>query len=187
MMIIGSRVQKNKFANYKYKRIVAIDPGFSGAVACLDLDTNNNVIAHYADYFPTEVKKVGKANRTYYELTTLKSLIRNYANIICFDVDIVIEHSQSMPHDGRVQAFAFGYSFGLLHGLCLSLRDNITLVKPNVWKKVFVEKGADKEASRLKAIELFPQMADKLKLKKSHGLAEALLIAEWQRRKLLNE
>jgi hypothetical protein len=40
----------------------------------------------------------------------------------------------------------------------------------------------EKDESRLKALQLFPQCADNLKLKKHHGRAEALLMAEYLRR-----
>ena len=39
-----------------------------------------------------------------------------------------------------------------------------------------------KDASRYKAMQLFPQLADQLNLKKHEGRADALLIAEWRRR-----
>jgi crossover junction endodeoxyribonuclease RuvC len=43
--------------------------------------------------------------------------------------------------------------------------------------------GKDKDASRIIAVQLFPQMAMELKLKKYNGRAEALLLAEYLRRK----
>jgi crossover junction endodeoxyribonuclease RuvC len=49
-----------------------------------------------------------------------------------------------------------------------------TPVRPVVWKKTF-SLGKDKEASRLRAMQLFPG-AD-LRQKKNHGRAEALLLA----------
>ena len=54
-----------------------------------------------------------------------------------------------------------------------------------VWKKglgltdsskAYVDK---KEASRLMALDLYPELADELKRKKDNGRAEALLLIEW--------
>jgi len=43
--------------------------------------------------------------------------------------------------------------------------------------------GKEKDASRLKAIQLFPLSASNLSRKKDHGRADALLIAAYYRRK----
>jgi crossover junction endodeoxyribonuclease RuvC len=42
--------------------------------------------------------------------------------------------------------------------------------------------GADKDASRLMAQQLFPTLVSELKRKKDHGRADAVLLAEWLRR-----
>ena len=47
------------------------------------------------------------------------------------------------------------------------------------WKKYFGLVKTDKEASRQKALELFPAAARFLSLKKHHGRAEAILIAHY--------
>lgn len=41
--------------------------------------------------------------------------------------------------------------------------------------------GKDKDGSRLVAMRLFPEASDRLHLKKHHGRADALLIAEFLR------
>ena len=42
--------------------------------------------------------------------------------------------------------------------------------------------GKEKDASRVKAMQLYPQIADQLSRKKDHGRADALLMAAWAQR-----
>lgn len=42
--------------------------------------------------------------------------------------------------------------------------------------------GKEKDAARVKAMQLFPQVADQLSRKKDHGRADALLICAWAQR-----
>jgi len=67
---------------------------------------------------------------------------------------------------------------GIWLGVMAALRMPYTPVRPVVWKKAF-SLGKDKEASRLRAQQLFP--AADLRRKKDHGRAEALLLAWYGR------
>jgi crossover junction endodeoxyribonuclease RuvC len=67
---------------------------------------------------------------------------------------------------------------GIWLGVMAALRMPYTPVRPVVWKKAF-SLGKDKEASRLRAQQLFPS-AD-LRRKRDHGRAEALLLAWYGR------
>jgi hypothetical protein len=91
---------------------------------------------------------------------------------------IVIEHVNSMPRDGVVQAFSLGYGFGLWVGLLHGLGHTPLLVKPSVWKKK-LQLSSDKEESRLEALALYPQARHFLTLKKHHNRAESLLLAHY--------
>ena len=72
--------------------------------------------------------------------------------------------------------FTVGLGYGAWLGVLATLRLPYTAVRPVVWKKAF-SLGKDKEASRLRAMQLYPG-AD-LRLKKHHGRAEALLLAHY--------
>ena len=53
-----------------------------------------------------------------------------------------------------------------------------TLVTPTKWKPaVGIHTGADKEASRQRALQLFPDQAVNLARKKDHARADAMLLA----------
>jgi crossover junction endodeoxyribonuclease RuvC len=96
---------------------------------------------------------------------------------------IAIESVHSMPGQGVRSTFDFGMNFGIWLGVIAALNIPMELVTPQEWKKHYGLIGKDKDASRIIAVQLFPQMAMELKLKKYNGRAEALLLAEYLRRK----
>jgi crossover junction endodeoxyribonuclease RuvC len=74
--------------------------------------------------------------------------------------------------------------FGLLEGVATVVpHSTVIKIPPRRWQKWWGIKKADKEFSRELASEHFPVYADRLARKKDHNRAEALLIAEYTRRK----
>lgn len=57
-------------------------------------------------------------------------------------------------------------------------------VQPQTWKRFFGLNGAEKDDSRIKAIAMWPGLADQLKRKKDHNRAESLLIGHYGLRNL---
>jgi hypothetical protein len=91
-------------------------------------------------------------------------------------VHVVIEEAQAMPGQGTRSMFTIGLGMGVWLGILGALGLAHTRVRPVVWKQA-LKLGKDKEAARLRAMQLFPR-AD-LRLKKHHNRAEALLLAYW--------
>jgi len=86
----------------------------------------------------------------------------------------ILEESQAMPGQGTRSMFTVGVGFGLWLGVLAALQMPYTRIRPQVWKKA-LGLGKDKEAARLRAMQLYPG-AD-LRRKQDHGRAEALLLA----------
>ena len=90
-----------------------------------------------------------------------------------------------MPGQGPRSMFTTGYGYGLWIGLLTTLQLPYTPIRPGIWKRTLAL-GKDKEASRVRAMQLYPG-AD-LRRKRDHGRAEALLLApyglRWQRENL---
>lgn len=85
--------------------------------------------------------------------------------------------------------FNFGANFGYIQGILEALRFPYELIAPQKWKKEF-SLTSDKKASIRTAQRLFPGvslLADKHCRVESDGMAEALLLAEYARRKLNRE
>ena len=155
---------------------VGIDPGSSGAVAFIyddgTVDLNDMPISSLQ-------KKSGTGTKWQTDGYKLSGLLKRNERMAVF-----VEKVQSMPTDGHTGAFSFGQSYGTILGVLGALRITPDFVLPQVWKKHWGLIKTTKEGSRLKALEMWPAARPGLKRKKDHGRAEALLIAEYGRRKL---
>jgi hypothetical protein len=149
--------------------ICGVDPGLSGAVAVLA--AAGTLVALWDT--PTLSLKVARGTKQCYDIPGMVALLQPYAGA---GLHAVIEESQAMPGQGTRSMFTIGYGYGLWLALLTALQMPYTPVRPGVWKKAF-SLGKDKEASRLRAMQLYP--AADLRRKKDHGRAEALLLAWW--------
>jgi len=95
------------------------------------------------------------------------------------DICVVVEHVTAMPGQGVTSMFNFGQSFGVIKGICSAMKLPIHFVRPTKWKKYFNLINTTKDASRSRAIEIFPKVSDKLKRKKDSNKADAILIASY--------
>lgn len=103
-----------------------------------------------------------------------------------FSGKCVLEKVNAMPHQGVVSMFNFGMNYGFIQGVLKAYNIPFELVPPQKWKKEF-SVTSDKNTSIEVAKRLFPQVNLKAteRCKKDHdGMAEALLLAEYCRRKL---
>ena len=75
--------------------------------------------------------------------------------------------------------FNFGQSFGIIKGICSALSLPIYFVRPTKWKKHFNLIKTNKDASRTKVIEVYPEISSKLSKKKDSNKADAVLIARY--------
>jgi hypothetical protein len=146
------------------KVYVGIDPGKTGAVAVLH---NPEDITFYE----TQEFLVSHQDR-------ISSPIFSF-----IEVFVCIEKAQPFPDQGVVSVFSYGVEYGKMIGMLKVLDIPFAEIHPNLWKKEFSLFHQPKERSVEVAKQLFPSVVDKLTLKKHHNRAEALLIAEYARRK----
>jgi hypothetical protein len=150
---------------------IGIDPGLGGAVAILGAE---GVLEGLYDT-PVLTLKVQRGTRVAYDVPGLVALLEPYSSR---QVHVVIEESQPMPGQGSRSMFVCGLGYGLWLGVLGALRMAYTAVRPAVWKRS-MGLSKDKEASRLRAQQLYPG-AD-LRRKRDHGRAESLLLAHFGR------
>ena len=81
-----------------------------------------------------------------------------------------------MPGQGVTSMFNFGQTFGAIKGVCAALGLSIYLVRPSKWKKHFELINSSKDASRTKAIQIYPNLSNQLS-KKDVNKSDAILIA----------
>tara|TARA_B100000579_G_C22526627_1_gene708757 strand:- start:371 stop:775 length:405 start_codon:yes stop_codon:yes gene_type:complete len=95
------------------------------------------------------------------------------------NVKVVIEQVSAMPGQGVTSMFNFGQSFGVLKGICSAMQLSVYFVRPAKWKKYFNLINSEKDASRTKAIEVFPYISQQLSRKKDSNKADAILISSF--------
>ncbi len=153
--------------------IIGIDPGISGAMCFFEEGIVKEVI-------DMPVMADGKKNKRQVNGPQIVHEIqKRIANIPKKNIFVVVEHVSAMPGQGVTSMFNFGQSFGLIKGICSAMQLPIYFVRPVKWKKYFNLIKTDKEASRSKAIEIFPYIYSKLSKKKDNNKADAILIASF--------
>ena len=152
-------------------RIIGIDPGLSGAIAILD---DNKI----KELFDMPVMPDGKKNKRQLNSALLVKLIKdNIKNLE--DTVMVVEQVNAMPGQGVTSMFNFGQTFGAIKGICAALGLPIFFVRPAKWKKHFELINSSKDASRTKAIEMYPSISEQLSKKKDVNKSDAILIARY--------
>ena len=152
-------------------RIIGIDPGLSGGIAILE---DNKV----KEMFDMPVMADGKKNKRQLNNALLVQLIKENIKDI-EDTVVVVEQVNAMPGQGVTSMFNFGQTFGAIKGICAALGLPISFVRPTKKKKHFELINSSKDASRTKAIEMYPSIAVKLSKKKDVNKSDAVLIARY--------
>ena len=97
-----------------------------------------------------------------------------------------LEHVGARPGQGVTSMFSFGENFGFIQGLLTPYSIPFELVRPQKWKKEF-SITADKNSSIAVCKRLFPDVSllpTARCTKDNDGIAEALLMAEYAKRRL---
>ena len=151
--------------------VIGIDPGISGAICFFENGQVKEIINMPVMADGKKNKRQINGPQTYNEI--LKR-INNYPKK---DIIVVIEQVSAMPGQGVTSMFNFGQSFGVIKGICAALSLPIYFVRPAKWKKHFNLIKTNKDASRTKVIEVYPEISSKLHRKKDSNRADAILIA----------
>ena len=151
--------------------IIGIDPGISGSICFFEDGKILDVVE-----MPTMTE--GKKNKRQVNGSQIYNEIsKKIKHIDKKDIKVIVEQVSAMPGQGVTSMFNFGQSFGILKGICSAMQLPIYFVRPAKWKKYFNLINAEKDASRTKAIEIFPYFSYNLAKKKDSNKADAILIA----------
>lgn len=147
--------------------IIGIDPGQRGGVAVL-----------------TEQGAVVFA----YAMPIIETFIDEMRNTLSSDpfTFVFIEKAQSMPGNKAASMFNYGTHFGEMLGVLKTLQIPHELVHPRTWSKE-LHAGTKAQDTKLRSIEaarrLFPSEKTVRDNRPHDGIVEAILIAEYGRRK----
>jgi crossover junction endodeoxyribonuclease RuvC len=159
-----------------------IDPGNDGCLVLLY--ENGQIEFHDA---PTAIVKSGKRNRTVLVPQEMASRLQDVKGSGLYPgfLHVCVEQVSAMPKQGVSSSFNFGMGYGMWLGILAALRIPYTLVTPNRWKKeMMAGMGKEKEASCVRAAQLFPHASERLQRPKRgggtvylDGRGDALLLA----------
>ena len=147
---------------------IGIDPGKSGGIACIDTESGISYTVPYSD-------------KDLLDMCCNESFGGKTEHIVC-----CLEKVSAMPGQGVVSMFSFGQSVGYIKGVLEAFRIPYQEIIPRKWKGEF-GLSSEKAASAEVCGKLFPDISllATPRSKKPHdGMAEALLMAEYARRKL---
>ena len=153
--------------------IIGIDPGISGSICFFEDGKILDVIEMPTMTDGKKNKKQVNGAQIYNEISTKISEIEKK------NIRVIIEQVSAMPGQGVTSMFNFGQSFGILKGICSAMQLPMYFVRPAKWKKYFSLINSEKDASRTKAIEMFPYFSSQLSKKKDSNKADAILIASF--------
>ena len=144
------------------KTYIGIDPGKSGALALLTEDGQCTVVPFQESAY-----------------TAILKAASGPSSVCC------LEKVGAMPGQGVVSMFNFGHNLGYIEGLLQAFDIPYQLVPPQTWKKEFCV-TSDKNTSIEVCRKLFPHVClipTARSRKPSDGMAEAMLMAEYARRR----
>jgi len=153
--------------------IIGIDPGISGSICFFQDGVIKDVVE-----MPTMIE--GKKNKKQVNGSQIfNEISEKIKNMDKKNIKVVIEHVTAMPGQGVTSMFNFGQSFGIIKGICSAMQLSVYFVRPAKWKKYFNLINSEKDASRTRAIEIFPYYSSHLSRKKDSNKADAILIASF--------
>jgi len=153
--------------------IIGVDPGISGSI-CFFKD------GRILDVIEMPTMNEGKKNKRQVNGSQIfNEIFERIEKIEKHEIKAVIEQVSAMPGQGVTSMFNFGQSFGILKGICSAMQLPMYFVRPAKWKKYFNLINTEKDASRTRAIEIFPYFSSQLSKKKDSNKADAILIASF--------
>jgi len=169
---------------------VGIDLGLKGAIVIIDKQGN-----HLQSFdMPTIKVTTGKKKKNEVDLPNLKNIINNNIN---YNDYVIIEKTQAVPSlPGKITSspqanHSLGFLEGFVTGILSQRNVRHELQLPSVWQRYYGIRGKGKDtkvASYKIASKIFPQMVfHTIRGRMLDGRADAVLLAEWARRRLTNE
>lgn len=148
--------------------VMGVDPGTAGAASVLN-SYGNAVFSGPFRPNMTETEAVCVAEQAV-------AFLRKEQGNVCY-----FEKVGFIRGDGGKGAYTFGLVNGLVRGALLALKVEVRLVPPMLWQaRMQCLTGGNKNVSRIRAQEIFPEMFPKGTFKyEADNIADSLLIARY--------
>jgi crossover junction endodeoxyribonuclease RuvC len=148
-------------------KILGVDPGIRGGLAVVLLNANGARLLDAID-----IPVIGTAAKERVDIIALRDWV-----LAQQPAHALIERAQAMPKQGASSGFKYGRAVGAIEAVIVGCAVPMTIIEPATWKKFHGLRGGEKELSRQRALQLFPDAHALLARKRDHGRAEAALIA----------
>lgn len=156
---------------------LGIDCGLQGGIAVF-----GDTVEIYSIPIVTEKKE--KSIKRKYDIKAIKDIFLKYWSTK-ESIHVFIEKTQAFPGQGGVSMWSIGFGDGMYQGILTALQIPYEVVHPKKWQKEFSISGKTKSLSFEVANRLYPHL--KLTTERGKildGLCDALLIAEYGKRKI---
>ena len=144
-----------------YRAWIGVDPGKTGAMVLISED-GDTLIHDYSGMVDAH--------------ETLMAWMTEYSV-----VGAAVERQHAFPGQGVSSMFSLGENYGAWQQLFVCHAIPLVTVAPKDWQKGLIPPKSHKDYHLDVARKMFPHA--ELILKKHHGRADALLIADWLRRR----
>ena len=149
-------------------RVLGVDPGIRGGLAIIAVEDGTAPRMVEAIDIPI----IGTNAKERIDAIAIRAWISKHDVQHAF-----IERAQAMPKQGSSSGFKYGRAVGAIEATIALSGIPVTIVEASIWKRFHKLPGKEKEASRQRALEIFPASHALLARKLDHGRAEASLIA----------
>lgn len=150
--------------------VLGVDPGIRGAIALL----RGQAVSVLEDLPTHTLTTTTRKSRDELDAHGLHGILADEAPIDA----AFIEQVGPMPRQGVVSTYRFGYSAGVIYGILTAMGIAVHFVPPKVWQRHH-RIGPEPDASRQRAVQLYPGVADCLARKRDNHRSDALLLAAY--------
>ncbi len=174
-------LERLKYKSNQYRPLVlGVDPGFSGAMAVVDIDALHIIDMIDMPLITTETKsrKSGKTHQM--DVHKLVFQIEPYISDIALSV---LESPGARPNQGLGSTYKFAMNVGQLHGILAGMHVPTFLITPQVWK-ASIGVTQDKVKTMAYCKKIFPNYDFLWSRKKDHDRCEAALMAYYAKQHL---
>ena len=129
--------------------IMGVDPGIRGGLAVVAVE--DGVAPRLVE--AVDVPVIGTNAKERVDAIAIRAWISKHDIQHAF-----IERAQAMPKQGSSSGFKYGRAVGAIEAAIALSGIPVTIVEPSVWKRFHKLPGKEKEASRQRALEIFPRV-----------------------------
>jgi hypothetical protein len=149
-------------------KVLGVNLGINGGLAVIEI--TNGVPPKLVECI--DIPTIGDGAKERVDVAAIRNFIEAHK-----PARALIERAGAMPGQGVASAFKYARAAGATEAVITLCAIPVEIIEASAWKRFWHLLGEDKEGSRQKALQLFPDAHAALARKRDHARAEAILIA----------